>query len=44
LLVKPGGDAPAIEGAVPALQIIWQPADVVLGRDDLQLGEAVEDA
>jgi len=44
LLVKPGGDAPAIEGAVPALQIIGQPADVVLGRDDQQLPEAVEDA
>jgi hypothetical protein len=30
--------------AVHALQIIGQPADVVLGRDDLQLREAIEDA
>jgi len=42
LIGEAGGDPLALEGAVHALQIIGQPADIVLGRDDLQLGEAVE--
>src|SRR5580704_16057573 len=44
LVRKAGRDALALEGAVHALQIIRQPADIVLGRDDLQFREAVEHA
>src|SRR6267143_3849561 len=44
LIGEAGGDALALEGAVHALQIIGQPADIVLGGDELQLWKAVEHA
>src|SRR6516225_1174896 len=44
LVGKAGSDALAFESAVHALQVIGQPADIVLGRHDLQLREAVEHA
>src|SRR5215472_5456827 len=44
LVDKTGGDALALEGAIHALQIVGQPADIVFGGDDLQFREAVEHA
>src|SRR5437016_7193019 len=44
LIGEAGGDPLALEGAIHALQIIGQPADIVLGGDDLQLRKAVEHA
>jgi hypothetical protein len=44
LVGETGGDALALEGAIHTLQIVGQPTDIVLRRDDLQLRKPVEHA
>ena len=40
--LEPGRVAPALEGAIHALQVIAQPATVVFRRDDLEIRKAIQ--